>query len=184
MFKVLFAGVVLFGMGSIAEAGTPPTYEHLGDYISAPGESLHTFLFRVRPDMRAFSEKTGFESCAAIAETTDGSTFGLVLGSSHGHMGCAVYTAKVPAGMTATGETIHSHGRDGVFRVNKSDRAMMSPEDAGRLETSRRTTFAGQCLTRFSPTDYATGPGYLATPTGLIYQTGEGTDRPITKEEH
>lgn len=173
-----FLAVAMVGPALAQDVSKLP-YEHIADYQSQSGESLTVFLERVRPDMRAFSSKTGFESCGAIAQNADGSQFGLVLGSSDGHMGCAVYNDKVPAGMTSTGVTIHSHGRDGVFKVNKSDIAMMSPEDAGRLATARRTTFGGQNLFHFSPTDYAGGPGYLATPTGLAYQDGVGTDRTI-----
>lgn len=57
--------------------------------------------------------------------------------------------------------------------VNKADKALMSPEVAGQLETARRRMFAGQNLFHFSPADYAGGAGYLATPTGVIYQHGD-----------
>lgn len=154
-------------------------YEHIVDLLSAPGESEQSFLLRVAPQLRTFSDKTGFESCAEVAQSLDGSSFGLVLGSSLGHMGCAVYTSNIPAGMVATGRTIHSHGSQHVFKINTSDKAMMSPEDADRLSTSRRNTFAGQSVDHFSPTDYAAGPGYLATPKGLIYQNGVNLEKAI-----
>jgi hypothetical protein len=173
-----FVALLIFsGLGSIpANANNSPAsdrvdtaalpYEHIADLRSGPGESLHAFLRRIAPQLRAYSDKTGFEACGIIG--TDGhGGFGVVLGSSHSHIGCANDPAREIDGMTSTGETIHSHGRQGLrIRANAADVIMMgSPIDPPRY-------MGGFDLMRFSDADFA-HPGYLATPSGLLYQAGE-----------
>lgn len=142
-------------------------YEAIGTYTSRPGETEIAFLERLRPLLRAFSDRTQFEACAEIARTPDGTAFGIVLGSSKSHLGCVVYPSRVPQGMQATGVTIHSHGGSKGFGMNRADRLLTGTPDTGSY-----TWIGAQRLDHFSPTDYAGGPGYLATPTGLLYQDG------------
>ncbi len=171
--------VVLLGLGSIpANANNSPVgdrvdttalpYEHIADLRSLPGETEHAFLLRVAPQLRAYSDKTGFEACGIIGADGHGG-FGVVLGSSHSHIGCANDPARVIAGQTSTGETIHSHGRRGLrILATPADVIMMgSPIDPPRY-------MGGFDLAHFSDADFA-HPGYLATPTGLLYQAGQGT---------
>ena len=143
-------------------------YKHIGDFNSNLGEGEVAFLERVRPILRAFSDKTGFEACAAIAKDKSGTHFGVILGSTESHLGCAIYPAKVPDGMTYTGVSIHSHGGTRSFNMSKADKILMgfNPENINLIPVH------GQDLYHFSPTDYKSGPGYLATPTGLIFQNG------------
>lgn len=155
-----------------ASAATPDlrglAYESLGTYTSQPGDTLAQFLERVRPTIRAFIDRTGYEACAEIAQTPDGKGFGIVLGSSDSRIGCAVAVARVPAGMTPTGVTIHGHPTLRRLYPNPNDVILLSAmgldADASRIMREDPE--------HFSPGDYAGGPGYLATPTCLLYQDG------------
>ena len=146
-------------------------YEHLADYTSLSGESETAFLKRVGPEFRAYADTTGMEACAEIC--TDGSTFGLVVGSNDSHIGCVISTARVLHGMHATGVTIHTHGREHfTFQMSKIDLAM-----TGLSNDDQHVRLSGEDAYHFSSTDFATGPGYLATPAGLAYQAGKpGTE--------
>lgn len=147
-------------------------YEHISNLTSFPGETKSAFLQRVAPSLRAYSDKTGFEACGVIATGPQGG-FSVVLGSSHSHLACVNDPSHVLEGYTLTGETFHSHGTAKQFVVNKADKLLMDPQIADQLETARRRMLAGQSLFHFSPADFASGPGYLATPNGVIYQHGE-----------
>lgn len=161
-------------MGGIepASAATPDlrglAYESLGTYTSQPGDTLAQFLERVRPTIRAFIDRTGFEACAEIAQTADGKGWGIVLGSSDSRIGCAVAVARVPVGMAPTGVTIHGHPTLRRLYPNPNDIVLLSAMgmDADAASIMREDP------DHFSPGDYAGGPGYLATPTGLLYQDG------------
>lgn len=150
-------------------------YDHVGDYTSTPGETEQAFLIRMVPVFRAWANKTGTEACAEIGATADGQTFGLVIGTNRSHLGCVIYSARVLPGMQATGVTIHTHGRGAPFSPNRADMVLMDPATAAAVDTvkaMRRLVLAGQTLDHFSATDFASGPGYLATPTGLLHQSG------------
>ena len=146
-----------------AVAGELP-YEHLFTEVSQPGESRDDFAARIAPQLRAYSDETGFEACGVIA--TDGERFGAVIGTSKSHIGCANYHGKVPEGMRSDNVTIHSHGGDRSFGVNKADRRFL-----GERLPSHVRSIHGQVLDQFSALDYAE-PGSLATPSGIIYQDG------------
>ena len=150
-------------------------YQHLFTDTGAPGESMDDFAARIAPRLRAYSDETGFEACGVIA--SDGERFGAVIGSNRAHIACANFAAKVPAGMRATGETIHSHGTDRAFSANRNDKAL-SPEQMAGARSGIRGV-AGQRLDAFSAMDYHGGPGYLATPGGILHQHGKGTARTV-----
>lgn len=143
-------------------------YAHLEDYISQPGETKIAFLTRVGAELRKYADHTGFEACGAIA--SDGTRWGVVIGSSHSHIGCAIYPDKLPPGMTFTGESIHTHGRKNFsFIMNKADLAFTNTPDPEPVRMQSGDVF------HFSSPDYV-APGYLATPDGLLYQHGPGTE--------
>lgn len=147
-------------------------YRTLGTYLSLPGETELIFLERLRPVLRQFSDQTGLEACGEIAISAPGvspAQWGIVLGSSTSHLGCAIYLDKLPAGLRATGVTIHSHGGHHSFTMNRADRLLAG---ASAASSQPFPVVYGQTLDHFSPTDYAGGPGYLATPHGLLYQSG------------
>lgn len=153
------------GTGGRVDVSALP-YEHIADLTSLANETERAFLRRIAPQLRAYSDRTGFEACGVIAADGSGG-FGVVLGSNHSHIGCANDPARVPAGMTSTGETIHSHGRPGLrVRATAADWVLMgNPYDPPRY-------IGGFDLSGFSDVDFS-HPGYLATPTGLLYQAGK-----------
>ncbi len=91
-------------------------YEHLFTDTSEPGESMDAFAARLGPRLRQFSDATGFEACGVIA--SEGQRFGAVIGTNRSRIACANFHAKVPQGMTSTGETIHSHGVNRSVNAN------------------------------------------------------------------
>ena len=159
------------GIGRVA-------YQFLFEEISEQGESLDAFALRIGPRLRAYSDETGYEACGVLA--TDGELFGVVIGSNRAHIACANFNALRPMGMKPTGQTIHSHGVDGRFHANRNDVALQGQFFAGQMGIK---SVAGQKLNAFSNMDYEGGPGYLATPTGVIHQQGEGTVRQVLPEK-
>ncbi len=153
-------------------------YQFLFEEISEPGESLDSFASRIGPRLRAYSEETGYEACGVLA--TDGELFGVVIGSNLAHIACANFNAFRPIGMKPTGQTIHSHGVDERFYANRNDVALQGQLLGGGKGIK---SVAGQKLNAFSNMDYEGGPGYLATPTGVIHQQGEGTVRQVLPEK-
>jgi hypothetical protein len=151
-------------------------YEHIGDFYSNPNETENQFLLRIRPELRNYSDKTGYEACAEIA--TDGNgRYGIILGSNHSHLSCVNSPEMIPSNMKDTGEGIHSHGKQGIFNMSRTDKLLYSMgQDAGEYagtspDSMDQVTVHGQKLSEFSLTDYQ-HPGYLATPTGVIHQSG------------
>jgi hypothetical protein len=163
--------VRLRGMGVV-------DYEFVFEAVSEPGESMDAFAARIGPQLREFSDRTGYEACGVIA--TDGQRFGAVIGSNRSHVACANFSAKVPAGMRATEETIHSHGRERGFNANRNDLTLQGQFFHGQVGLKG---VAGQNVREFSQMDYEGGPGYLATPKGVIHQRGRGTSRAVATPE-
>lgn len=174
MIKFLAIALLSLGsvIGTVAQAEPAVPYEHLADLTSQSGETMEAFLVRIGPQLRAYSDQTGFEACGQIASDGQGH-FSVILGTNHAHIACVNDPDRVLPGMTAVGETIHSHGLHKQFSVNASDKMLMAKEVREALDKGRRTLLGGQDLEHFSPADYASGPGYLATPTGLIHQNGK-----------
>ncbi|WP_036041577.1 hypothetical protein [Bradyrhizobium yuanmingense] len=141
----------------------------LFEATSQPGEAKAAFLHRVGAQMRAWSDDSRHEACAVIA--SDGERFGVVVTTSGSHVACANNHRTVPAGMTSTGETIHTHGANLRFKANKADAKLAGYREGWPV--------SGQKVADFSLTDYAE-PGYLAAPGGvLLYQNGKGTQREV-----
>lgn len=149
-------------------------YEFILEARSEPSETMDEFAVRLGSKLREFSDRTGYEACGVIA--TDGQRFGAVIGSNRSHVACANFSTKVPAGMTATEETIHSHGRDRGFNANRNDLTLQGQLFQGQVGLRG---VAGQNVREFSQMDYEGGPGYLATPNGVIHQRGRGTSRSV-----
>lgn len=177
MRTVFFAAAVMVcGMAQATDAGTierihVPSlgatipYERLFEAKSEPGETMDAFALRIGPRLRAFSDASHFEACGMIA--TDGQRFGAVIGSNHSHIACANFPALVPAGMTSTGKTIHSHGVDKAVSFNKTDLILSGASDKSSFKMVH-----GQNTSKFSEADLDGWPGYLATPTGAIFHDG------------
>lgn len=141
-------------------------YEHIADYVSQDNETKDSFLLRIAPFLRKYSEKTGYEACGIIAK--DNTHYSVVLGSSHSHIACLNDPSNVLDGMTSTNETIHSHGKHGL-RIHTSEADVIflgNPFNPPKY-------IGGFDLNHFSDTDFD-HPGFLATTTGVIYQSGKG----------
>lgn len=151
-------------------------YEFILEARSEPSETMDEFAVRLGSKLREFSDRTGYEACGVIA--TDGERFGTVIGSNRSHVACANFSSKVPEGMRATDETIHSHGLDKSFNANRNDLVLQGQAFHGRPGLRG---VGGQDTRRFSEMDYDGGPGYLATPDGVIHQRGRGTSREVPK---
>lgn len=144
-------------------------YTTLGTMASTPGQSFDEFLGEVGRALRAFSDKTKFEACGELAATSDKTGYGIIITTNKSHLGCVIRIGLLPAGMTKLGLTIHSHGGQGQFDMNRVDMKLAGVYDVASI---MRIPISGENLYHFSPTDYAGGPGYLATPDGVIYQDG------------
>lgn len=141
----------------------------LGEMTSSQGESLPAFLARVGVALRAFSDRTGFEGCAALA--TDGTRYGVELHTNRSHIACVIDEQRIPAGMHAVGESIHSHPKDNQTYLLSAVDAKL----AGIPDPMAPTRIKPDSTSQFSVWDYKNGPGYLAIPTGILYQHGAGT---------
>ena len=87
-------------------------YQRLFEVVSEPGESLDAFALRISPRLRDFSDESEFEACGVIATDGQGG-YGIVVGTNRSHIACAnFFLSRLPAGMKATEQTIHSHGVD------------------------------------------------------------------------
>lgn len=135
--------------------------------VSQPGQDKIAFLVDVAHWLRAYSDRTGYEACARIASSND--SYGVVITTSESHIGCAINNTYLPEGMTATGDTIHSHGIDRRQRITNADKLFLPPGyDSVHIRAVR-----GQNTEHFSPSDYHGGPGYLAGCDALYYQDGD-----------
>ena len=140
-------------------------FQQIGVYTSQPGETLHAFLLRLAPVLRDYTRRTGTEACGAIAK--DAAGYGVALGSNESQIGCLAGEAGVPAGMTWTGETIHSHPAGSFFYLTRNDRKLAW---ATHAEDPGARTFEAS-PNGFSDTDYASGPGYLVAGGRLLYES-------------
>lgn len=142
--------------------GTIP-YERLFEEVSLDGESLDVFIARISPQLRQFSDATGFEACGALA--SDGVRFGVIAGSNHGHTVCVSDPTLVPEGMRFTGETVHSHAATRMYQANATDLLVLGR--GARLGK----VFKRSEPDKFSAEDLA-APGYLIGRTNVWHQAG------------
>lgn len=166
---VAFISLPSFAGGAISQSRAQSLhFDTLETLTSTPGQSFDAFLLEVGRTLRAYSDKSGFEACGMLAETSDKAGFGVVITTTGSHIGCIIHPDILPDGMASMGVTIHSHGRDRMVAMNRQDKRLagIAPEDELRYQVM------GQDLYHFSPTDYQGGPGYLATPDGVIFQNG------------
>lgn len=150
--------------------GTVP-YQMLFEAKSETGESLDDFILRVAPKMRDYTVNEGFEACGVIASDNAGN-FGVVIGTNLGHTVCANFSGKVPAGMTATGQTVHSHTTMTKYRATQADLLVMGSR------TKRGQVVRGDDPEIFSEEDFE-APGYMVSGTRLWHQAGKRTVRGV-----
>lgn len=163
--KILVGGVL--GLAALT-----PMRDHAPNVVdvivSNDGEALPAFLARVGQRMSQLSEFQGWEYCGEVA--TDGKAYGVDITTTGAHVACIIDPSAVPSGMHDSGETIHNHGNGKPFAMNATDLGIgQVPEWAKQ----RGKLIHGENLYQFSQRDFASGPGYLATPLGVIHQSGE-----------
>lgn len=142
--------------------------ESVANLTSAPGESLKDFLLNdVRPALRSFTDRTDFEGCGEVAFNATTKQYSVMLFSNKSHLACVTNPNKVETGFVALNVTIHSHGQEAPFAVNRSDRIFTGMENDGRP-----LMVGGENNEHFSGTDFAGGAGFLATPTTVRFQNG------------
>jgi hypothetical protein len=136
--------------------------------------TIDEFAREVSPLLREYSDKTGYEACGVIAR--NGDNYAIIANTNKSHIACANDDSIIPTGMLSTGTTIHSHGTDKRFMINANDIILLGENaGGGSYGSGTRRNFQrmdGQALDRFSDIDLAGGAGYLATPTGVIYHSG------------
>jgi len=146
-------------------AGTVPERE-LVLMESAPGESKVAFLRRVGRVLADHADRTGHEACGQVCQNQDSSAFAVQVVTNDAHIMCAMWTT-CPSGYLPTGTNIHAHCPQArLLRANAADAAFSG-------NRYRRGKTLPPCDPhRFSQQDFASGPGYLATPERLLYQAG------------
>lgn len=162
---------------SDARAAAVPA-DRIAEMTSAPGEGEFNFMKRVGERLTAYAQQENVEFCARlatryVAETAESGhmLYGVVITTNHSHIAC-VEQDLAPEGFTVTNKTIHNHGFTPRFRVNEADIAL-----TGR-QFHRNQVVGTRVQDAFSPQDMLE-PGYLATPTGLLYQDGQGHQRDL-----
>ena len=136
---------------------------------SEPAEQEVDFLKRVGALLVAHSDRTGHEACGQVCQNRDSTRFAVQVVTNDAHIMCAMWTT-CPTGYMHTGRNIHSHcPGPRRLRANSADMAM----SANRIKRGEQLK---PCDPRnFSAQDYAAGPGYLATPERLMFQSGRNT---------
>lgn len=142
--------------------------EAVSNLTSAAGQNLKDFLLNdVRPALRAFTDKTDLEGCGELAYNSATKQFSVELFSSKSHLACVVYPGKVENGFVALNVSVHSHGHEAPFAMNRVDRVF-----TGMTLDNRPLMIGGENNEHFSATDFAGGAGFLATPTTVRFQNG------------
>jgi RHS repeat-associated protein len=161
-------GTALAGDGLVNESKVHLLKRHkVASYKSNAKEGKIPFLKRVGREIRAYADKTKFEACGDICVDASG-TYMVDVVTIRSHVGCGT-SGVCASGFSNTDETIHGHGTDSSFRVNQVDAIVNT-----YLREKSRVT--GQDLNKFSEQDFRSGPGFLATDSGLIYQSGRGSE--------
>jgi hypothetical protein len=155
--------------------------ELVGEFRSAPGESLDDFMVIVGGALHRFSARTQFEACGWIGVSADHSQYGVIAYSNRSHIACNSRGIDVPTDMSPTPYTIHSHPTQTGLQLNKADRIALTLLGNGTvvagLQRSASAPATVQVVTDgFNLGDYSR-TGYLAASGGIWFQNGAGTDR-------
>lgn len=146
-------------------------YSHIGDYASHTGETEIQFLRRISTVMVAYSAEHEVETCGVVGK--NGDAYALVLGTNGSHIGCVFDPSKVLAGYAVV-DRIHSHVPDNrTYLLSAVDAKL-----AGVPNPMAPTRIKIDSTVHFSAWDFD-APGYLATPKGLLYEHGAGTETEV-----
>lgn len=187
MAVCVFASLALVGIPP-ARAAAPQAYKVtawvVGTYTSEVGADKGAFVLKVAEALKAWTDKTGTEACGPIVRTASGA-LQVTLTTEKSQVVCLIST-QAPAGVTLTGDSIHSHPTDGGRR-----KVRLTTRDLAALRALGRSGFVSMLQNldirqvdaepdTFSPDDYATGSGYLVVGSRLLYQHGVGTAALVT----
>ena len=136
--------------------------------LDAPDEA--TFARRAGASLSRYSGRTGFEACADICRSPQG-TFGALPVSIGAHAACSTLR-QCPKGMKPTGRLLHSHPTEARFVANEVDFYLQGKPF--RPDTWWTAGDPGL----FSDADYAE-PGYMIVYGQVWFQRGPGTDQRV-----
>lgn len=136
-----------------------------------PMHDTHAMARRLAPEMRAYSKRTGLESCARMCRTDKGQIVAQLV-TIQSHISCLAEANTCPKGSTPTPETIHSHPPHRVFHANTVDSiGWDDPDIEGKL------TWTGN-PDSLSPNDRRHAPVWMVGTRGQLVWL----DRPDGKE--
>lgn len=144
-------------------------YQEVSVDTSEPGETLDAFMLRIAPTLDAFTAKSEWEACGAIAQAPDG-RYGIVVGSVQAALSCAVSAQNVPAGFVAIGQSLHSHPRTKTIKPTASDLAIQAASNIRGLPY--KAVEKNPYSQKFSDVDVSSGPGYLVADGRVLHQAG------------
>jgi len=149
-------------------ASVSPGWErqHLGDYVSEPGEPLEIFLKRLGLVLDAHTKATGHEACGMIGFQASTDRHAVALFTDGVQRGCSMRYSQVPAGFETTRESIHSHPYATLITLTDADRAW----NRAHNDVMHGTTV--NIKPGFSQGDFDAGPGWLVFQGTLQYQRG------------
>lgn len=150
----------------------------LGTMESRQGESKVEFLKRVGRVLDQYTANTDQEACGVLIDRPhlgpeDEGKWTVPIVTQMSHIACAGVTT-LPHDGVLSGETIHSHPRPehGRYRANDADVAFFQGLYGKRVRRGQRMTLPVTHSARFSPQDFAAGPGWLVENGELLYQNG------------
>jgi hypothetical protein len=165
---------MVFLWASLLAAGSEsPGWErqHLGDYVSEPGEPLEIFLKRLGLVLDAHTKATGHEACGMIGWQASTERHAVALFTDGVQRGCSMRYSEVPTGFETTRETIHSHPYATLITLTAADRAW------NRAHNDMMHGSTINIKPGFSQGDFDAGPGWLVFQGTLQYQRGWGRVR-------
>ena len=170
--------------GACAAAGPQASdlpSELVGEFRSAPGESLDEFMVSVGGALHRFSARTQFEACGWVGVSADHTRYGVIAYSNRSHIACNSRGIDVPTDMSPLPVTIHSHPTQTGLQLNKADRLALALLGNGAVVAGLQRSASAPATVQVVTDGFNTGdynrPGYLAASGGVWFQNGPGTDR-------
>lgn len=151
----------------------------LFEYKSPPGVSLDQAMLELSPRLREFADRTGFEACGEIAQSSSGQ-FGTIITTSLSKTVCAIDPLLVPEGMRSIGQSIHTHGKNEEGMLTRHDLRLRGENMDAR--SALRSRIKGQDIHHFSEADLKAEAGYLSIPSGVLYHDAPRQVRRISKD--
>lgn len=152
----------------------------LGTMESRQGEGKIDFLKRVGRVLDEYTGNTNLEACGVLIERPhlgpeDKGKWTVPLVTQMSHIACAS-VITLPYDGVLSGETIHSHPRPdhGRYQANQADVIFFQGLYGKRVRRGQRMTLPASSSSRFSPQDFAAGPGWLVENGQLMHQNGRG----------